>query len=567
MHRKAHLVLLAAVMVVALFMVGCGEDDDVVGPSAKGTVIVSCTPDNRAIPWILTYPGGLNSVGVSDAVFDAVEVGEYTITWGEIEGLIQPSPDHSTQNLAVGETITFSGSYGEKGSIVIDVTPDNLDAPWLLEGPDDYSLNGTEDLTLTDMALGDYTLTWEAVAGYILPSTNPETATMDEGSFVTFSGTYVDDTGLGTIEIYQTPDGLKDTGWSLTGPQDETGSGYMKFNEMPVGQYSLTWLDVDGFIAPVSLPQALVTGGTVVFNGTYGKDQAYVQIPPASVSIPVTFTMGSTFDLESDETKHEVTLNGRFDMAATEVTNGQYVEALQWAYDEGHVTVTDASVLDVLDGSTAELLDLESDHCQINFSEGVFSASYPNRPVVEVSWYGAVAFCDWQSMQDGLDRAYDHSTWSCNSDNPYDAAGYRLPTEAEWEFACRAGTTTRFNTGNCLNAETEANFNGGVPWGFPLSGCGTGPYLVRSSDVGGYSTNDWGLLDIHGNVFEWCNDRYGIYGGDEDDPVGAGSGDSRVLRGGSWISIADSCRSAARYNYNPDYTDYAFGFRSVRSIP
>jgi len=250
-------------------------------------------------------------------------------------------------------------------------------------------------------------------------------------------------------------------------------------------------------------------------------------------------------------------------MASTEVTNAQYMAALQWAYDQGHVTATTSSVRDALDGSTQELLDLDSSYCQISFSGGVFSTSNPGRPVAVVSWYGSVAYCDWLSLQEGLPRAYDHGTWSCNSGNPYTASGYRLPTEAEWEFACRAGTTTHFNTGDCLDAGTEANYNGD----YPYTGCPTGPYLGHTDDVGSYPANQWGLFDIHGNVWEWCNDWYGIYQGDETDPEGPGSGYYRVLRSGSWGFNASDCRSANRDYFHPNNAGYFSGFRPVRSTP
>jgi len=108
-----------------------------------------------------------------------------------------------------------------------------------------------------------------------------------------------------------------------------------------------------------------------------------------------------------------------------------------------------------MDGSTSRLL---RNGYQINFNGSVFTTLYPDLPACTITWYGAAAYCDWLSMQEGLERAYDHNSWSCNNDDPYNASGYRLPTEAEWEFACRAGTTTQFNTGDCLDARNEANY-------------------------------------------------------------------------------------------------------------
>ena len=109
-----------------------------------------------------------------------------------------------------------------------------------------------------------------------------------------------------------------------------------------------------------------------------------------------------------------VTLTNAYYLGVTEVTNGQYAALAQWAYDQGYVTATATSLTDALDGSTVELLDLDDPACEIAYSGGVSTTALPERPVVEVSWYGAAAYCDWLSLQEGLPRAYDHADWSCN---------------------------------------------------------------------------------------------------------------------------------------------------------
>ena len=122
--------------------------------------------------------------------------------------------------------------------------------------------------------------------------------------------------------------------------------------------------------------------------------------------------------------------------------------------------------------------------------------------------------------------------------------GYRfsLPTEAQWEYACRAGTTAAFNFGSVLNGD-KANCDGNHPYGTSTKG----QYLKKTSEVGSYPANAWGLFDMHGNVYEWCLDRYGGYpSGSVTDPTGVSSGSLRVLRGGSWSLIAGGCRSALR---------------------
>jgi formylglycine-generating enzyme required for sulfatase activity len=225
------------------------------------------------------------------------------------------------------------------------------------------------------------------------------------------------------------------------------------------------------------------------------------------------------------------------------------------------VTATNTYLYDNLDGSTQLLKYLDIGNSEMTFSAGVFSCVNPTHPVMFVTWYGSVAYCDWLSLQQGLPRAYSHSTWQCNGGSPYTAAGYRLPTEAEWEYACRAGTQTPFNTGSCLDAGTEANYDGR----YPYTGCPTGPSAGWAVPVGSYPANAFGLYDMHGNLGEWCNDWYGTYGGTVTDPVGPGAGSYRVIRGGVWDAFARDCRSAARYSDAPGNARVPIGFRPVRS--
>ncbi len=281
---------------------------------------------------------------------------------------------------------------------------------------------------------------------------------------------------------------------------------------------------------------------------------------------PGTFIMGSpTTELErySDETQHQVTLTHGIYVQATEVTNQQYRDMAQWAYDHEYVIVENYNLRDNLDGSNQILKSLceELDREELAFGAGVFYCFNPTHPVKYVTWYGSVAYCDWLSLQQGLPRAYNHSTWQCNGGNPYTATGYRLPTEAEWEYACRAGTQTPFNTGSCLDAGTDANYNGS----YPYSGCPIGLYVGWTVPVRTYPANAFGLYDMHGNMWEWCNDWYGTYGGIVTDPTGPAVGSNRLSRGGFFFGIAENCRSAFRSCLNPDGVFPVNGFRSVRS--
>jgi formylglycine-generating enzyme required for sulfatase activity len=300
-------------------------------------------------------------------------------------------------------------------------------------------------------------------------------------------------------------------------------------------------------------------------------DDGQTNIPAGFVAIaPGTFIMGSPTDepgRSSSETQHQVTLTHGIYVQTTEVTNQQYMEMAQWAYDRGYATATSSLLNDNLDGSTQILKFLGHGTYDISFSNGVFSCINPSHPVNSVTWYGSVAYCDWLSLQQGLLRAYSHATWQCNGGNPYTAAGYRLPTEAEWEYACRAGSVTAFANG---------------PITYPL---GCTPIDPNLDEMGWYCGNNgrwprpgaqklpnaWGLYDLHGNVLEWCHDWYGAYGGTVTNPVGPAWGplpwgsSYRVLRGGDFSHVALYCRSASRGRSQPDHSSNSDGFRPVRS--
>lgn len=167
-------------------------------------------------------------------------------------------------------------------------------------------------------------------------------------------------------------------------------------------------------------------------------------------------------------------------------------------------------------------------------------------PVEGVSWHDAVEFCRRLSeMTDEKRRRHR----------------YRLPTEAEWEWACRAGTVTPIYFGPEPTSR-EANYNGTAPFGTSR----LGPFLKATTPVGGYRANVFRLHDLHGNVAEWCGDWYSATYYDESpktDPTGPSEGTERVVRGGGWANTARECRSAARNHFPPDFVSYNIGFRVV----
>jgi sulfatase modifying factor 1 len=138
----------------------------------------------------------------------------------------------------------------------------------------------------------------------------------------------------------------------------------------------------------------------------------------------------------------------------------------------------------------------------------------------------------------------------------------RLPTEAEWEYACRAGTTTPFSFGTTVSTD-EVNYHGG----FPYPGGEPGPYRQRTLPVGSLPPNAWGLYEMHGNVWEWCEDWYADYPTEPQiDPRGPTFGKMRVLRGGTWSDPARYARSATRSRIEPAYRPRSTGFRIVLGV-
>lgn len=246
------------------------------------------------------------------------------------------------------------------------------------------------------------------------------------------------------------------------------------------------------------------------------------EIKSGMVFIPAgTFQMGNTGEHSGNEWEkplHTVTISKSFYMSKYEISQKQYEEVMG---------------------------------INPSYFKGV------NLPVEQVSWYDAVEFCNKLSLKEGLSPCYSINGTNviCN----FDANGYRLPTEAEWEYAAKAGTTTDFYSGSLSYEQCS-------PLDYNLDRIGW--YCGNSDDkthpLGQKEPNASGLYDMSGNVWEWCWDWYGEYSNvNVTDPKGENSGYCRVLRGGSWYYFAYYCRSARRYCNSPENRFLTIGFRVV----
>jgi formylglycine-generating enzyme required for sulfatase activity len=170
------------------------------------------------------------------------------------------------------------------------------------------------------------------------------------------------------------------------------------------------------------------------------------------------------------------------------------------------------------------------------------------RPVINVSWEGASAYIEWLNERFSLSGKYD---------------AFRLPSEAEWEYACRAGTATAFHFGETITSK-QANYNGHLTYGAGPKGA----YPEKTVPVGSYPANDFGLHDMHGNVWEWCADswHYNYSGAPKEGSVWEGDHSPRVLRGGSWVNNPVNLRSAARTRVITSSQGIINGFRLARTI-
>ncbi len=324
-------------------------------------------------------------------------------------------------------------------------------------------------------------------------------------------------------------------------------------------------------------------------------------IPDDFVYIPDGyFQMGDSFSEGNSDglPVHTVQLDS-FAIGKFEVTNQQYCAFLNSALGSSSIYFSGNYVCGTGNNQQYCQISPLDGWSQIAFSGGVFYVRTKddremfNDPMVTVTWFGAAAYCNWRSQQDGYEQCYNLSTWSCD----FSKKGYRLPTEAEWEYAARGSLSgKRFPWGNTIS-QTQSNFHSSTDYSYdispskgifhPLWGVGDEPYTSPVGFFNGtkkykaeyqwpgsatsYQTtsgaNNYGLSDMAGNVWEWCNDWYSdtYYSSSPlNNPTGPTSGNYRVLRGGLWNGDASYCRVACRI-HAPMWPHH-LGFRLVLDL-
>jgi formylglycine-generating enzyme required for sulfatase activity len=421
---------------------------------------------------------------------------------------------------------------------------------------------------------------WQAVADYDGSYTYGCGTTIDQSKANYHDGGYANPLGL-SDPPYTSPVGhYPPYGYGLCDMAGNVAEITSTFNGIINVIHLCGWDDWDALECSVSC----TVGSDLDGDGNTGFRVCRL-VPDDMIYIPGgEFEMGDHFEESYDDDElpvHSVYVDSFF-MSKYEITNQQYCDYLNSTYP-GQIKVVGGVVYASSDsGNSYPYCDTRNYHIfsQIDFSGGVFSVrtkdgrDMSDNPMVQVSWYGAAAYCNWRSSQEGYESCYNLSTWECD----FTKKGYRLATEAEWEYAARGGEQSpyyRFPWGDTIS-HSQANYYADpceFSYDINPTRCyhpdwddGDWPY---TSVVGSFSPNGFGLYDMAGNVWKWCNDWYDLDYYDTspyDNPTGPASGTYRVIRGGGWDNKAYGCRVAIRNWGIPRTRGEVFGFRIVLDL-
>ncbi|MEQ8171524.1 MAG: SUMF1/EgtB/PvdO family nonheme iron enzyme [Candidatus Eremiobacterota bacterium] len=515
-----------------------------VNGSNRSEVSITVTDGSGTVKGAVTYNGN----GLSGVKVKAENFTNYAITDGSGNYVLPGIPSNPVTVIATGtdgKSGTGYGSVPAGGEVEVNivltgnpVTPTPVLTPGDIPrgdiGGKIVEYDGTTPIGGAFVVFYSYSYpSGSSLEGSSVPL---KTATADSGGNFAFTGV---PQGACRVEFWRSESEYNGSPGSPFGAVND---------EVTAGGKSIS-------VRPLVEPTATATATATVTPTAVATATPVVE--PPMVAIPGgTFDMGSTVSSSYEEPVHSVTVSP-FNMFKYEVRNSDYVLFLnsEGNHTEGGVEWINI-VADQYQGITG------------GPGYGTFSviSGYESRPVVYVSWYGAVAYCNWLSTQRGVTPCYgeinnrgdDPSVWRTLN-------GYRLPTEAEWEYACRSGSTAEYYWGDPYPPDPP-NI-GNYAWYYNNAGDGYGGFGNENLHVvGGKLPNSFGLYDMSGNVSELCSDWDYYYGaGPYTNPTGPTSGDIRVMRGGDIEGGSYWCRSALRQGMSPDGRNYMVGFRPVRN--
>ncbi|MBP8655008.1 MAG: formylglycine-generating enzyme family protein [Kiritimatiellia bacterium] len=396
------------------------------------------------------------------------------------------------------------------------------------------------------LMLGLATGVWGGTVEIEMAGTNAVTLNWEAEEGLTYRVETTTDLNEPVVWSNATPEGLVFS--NATGVCELPADGPRRFYRFAAGEPTTTGLYMvvnlsggpEAESYPISYLEEVPEGG---WTDEYKTTKLVMRRIPAGA-----FTMGSPegeLGRDSNEPQHQVALTKDFYIGVFEVTQKQWERVMgTWPSYFTNAAYRETRPVEMV--SYFEIRENPLPETDV-YSKG--SAISPNWP--QSNQVHADSFMGRLRAKTGLST-------------------FDLPTEAQWEYACRAGTTTALNSGKnltgtstCTNVAEAGRYryNGGS------NDNPNGDTSVGSAKVGSYLPNAWGLYDMHGNVWEWCLDWYESTPAGALDPLGSASGSLRVPRGGSWINLARYCRSADRISNTPDYRNYSLGFRLSRTLP
>ncbi len=308
-----------------------------------GTVTVNPNPDSISATWTLSGPNRFSAPGSGDQQLLGRETGEYTVVWNDVAGY--DTPPSQTGTLASGAVLNFTANYvPQTGSLSLNPEPNSINAPWTLTGPSG-TMSGNGDRTYDTLAVGTYTLQWRNVSGWSLPSPATRIVSLGADESLTITGSYVVlPPATGTVTVDPRPSGIN-ASWRLTGPAgfDESGSSPRNFQDVPAGNYSITWNAIANWRTPVpaQVTKSLGAGETIAFVGIYGQlGGPSIQPVSGALTHGSNLTLsGSAFGSHTLQLSDGVGANGWIERNATGAEMENLTNAPGWDRSEASAPV------------------------------------------------------------------------------------------------------------------------------------------------------------------------------------------------------------------------------------